>query len=195
MGKTTKQTQLSRHHASLSLVIIVPMSWSVLSPKTVRPRVHRSVLLRRFVVRRLVHLWMARFAGTTGAHWHRSPYAVPCQHQNVTVWCLAPWAVPELEIWTPKRYDEHARPFHIVVRPSPPTPGVYSLKLAVCHVWINSEKFMTHLLTVSLVGRLTDCLEEGWEQIRLKASKSESPEAETELQMSIMRTLFLQGFL
>ena len=54
---------------------------------------------------------------------------------------------------------------------------------------------MTHLLTVSLVGRLTDCLEEGWEQIRLKASKSESPQAETELQMSIMITLFLQEFL
>ena len=39
--------------------------------------------------------------------WHRTPLAVPWQHQNATVWCLAPYAVPKLEILTPKRYDEH----------------------------------------------------------------------------------------
>ena len=119
MGKTTKQTQLSRHHASLSLVIIVPMSWSVLSPKTVRPRVYRSVVLRAFVVRRLVHLWMARIAGTTVT-----------KRVKECVGCLS------------------------VGEPI----GLFT---KTCRMsGLNNERFMTHPLTVSLVDRLTDCLEE-----------------------------------
>ena len=39
---------------------------------------------------------------------------VPFQHQNVTIWRLPPSAVPEPEILTPKRNDEHPRPFHIL---------------------------------------------------------------------------------
>ena len=51
--------------------------------------------------------------------------AVPLQHQNVTVWCLAPLAEPEPEILSPKQYNEHPWPFRV----GSPLPG---LRLSLC---------------------------------------------------------------
>ena len=55
------------------------------------------------------------------------PWSATISAQNVTVWCLAPQAVPELEILTPKRYDEHPRPFNMGVPPDLGGGGVLAV--------------------------------------------------------------------